>query len=585
MQRQKVVGGALTWKAVAAVLVVVIAFTAIHQVFVSRAHPDALYMDSLRLLFQLDQWQAGHLSTLEFWGGSSHRGFVNQLFLLANVSLFDLDILLANRLTGGVIALVAAVLAVAWLADIRSQPGTRCPLLEVAVTVVLAGVCFSWAGYELLTLDLGLPLWTKNLMFVLFFCGHAHLLSGRARRPAVWVIALALAAPLVVLVFGMGWNYAFVAAVLAVQVFSFLPPWRSPGRWTGILPSVMLLLSMAAYLLSGSVTDASTSGGLNLGADVPVLLLYSLGSSLGYPQAMLMGRLPLEALAVLGGLVMLVGVIAAVAWMRRGAPGSRLPLLLALYGALVAASVTLARGGEGPFAVMASRYYMDLVLGLVGVIWFAARELQAAARPALGWKLLVMSLLAGVVTTQTLTYAAEWRASPYRAAIFDAMNQAVRKSVPDQKAADLLQSPLDHARLGSAVMRERHLALFVGPAAAGCSIRGIAYEQGWHAQEGEVRWSSAHASVMLPPCDCAYYGDLYVPAGQPQRTVTIDTIDGPQPPLHILPGQSVRARLGNGHARLDVSPVSIPSIDQLGSADTRELGVLLTAVSVSCEAP
>lgn len=584
-QQGRAVGTGLTWRSVAWVVAVVLAFMAIHQMFVSRAHPDALYMDSLRLLFQLDQWQAGHLSTFEFWGGSSHRGFVNQLFLLANVSLFDLDVLLANRLTGGVIGLVGAVLGIAWLADVRRQPGPRRPLLEIVVAVVLVGVCFSWAGYELLTLDLGLPLWTKNLVFVLFFCAHAHVLSGHSRRPAVWVIALALAAPLVVLVFGMGWNYAFVGAVLAVQVFSFLPPWRSEGRWTGIVPSTAVLLSMLAYLLSGSVTDASTRGGLNVGADVPVLLLYSLGSSLGYPQAMLMDRLPLEAVAVLGGLVMLVGMIAAVAWMRRGAPGSRLPLLLMLYGVLVAASVTLARGAEGPAAVMASRYYMDLVLGLVGVIWFAARELQAAARPAVVWKLLVTGLLAGVVTTQALTYALEWRSSPYRAAIFEAMNQAVLKSVPDQDAANLLQSPLDHARLGGEVMRERHLALYAGQAAAGCSTRGIAYEQGWHAQEGAVRWSSAHATLVLPPCGCAYYGDLYVPPGQPERTVIIDAGAGVQPALHVAPGQSVRARLGNGQARLDVSPVSIPSVSQPGSADTRELGVLLTGVSVSCEVP
>lgn len=574
----------LQWPALALVMVVVALFAVIHQVFVSRAHPDALYMDSLRLLFQLDQWQAGNLSTFEFWGGSSHRGFVNQLFLLANVSLFDLDILLANRVTGVMIGLVATLLGLAWLADVRRQPGPRRPLLEAAVAVVLVGVCFSWAGYELLTLDLGLPLWTKNLVFVLFFCGHAHLLSGHSRRPAAWVIALTLAAPLVVLVFGMGWNYAFVGAVLAVQVFSFLPPWRSEGRWTGILPSTAVLLSMVAYLLSGPVTDASTRAGLNVGTDVPVLLLYSLGSSLGYPQAMLMGRLPLEAVAVLGGLVMLVGVAAAVAWMRRGASGSRLPLLLALYGVLVAASVTLARGSEGPFAVMASRYYMDLVLGLVGVIWFAARELQAAARPAVAWRLVVTGLLAGVVTTQALTYAMEWKAGPYRAAIFEAMNNAVLQSVPDQDAANLLQSPLDHARLGGEVMRERHLALYAGEAAA-CSIRGIAYEQGWHALEGAVRWSSARASVVLPPCGCAYYGNLYVPPGQPERTVTIDTVAGPQPPLHIPPGQSVLARLGNGHVLLEVSPVSIPSLVQPGSEDTRELGVLLTSVSVSCEVP
>ncbi|MBA0264436.1 hypothetical protein D7T58_04455 [Stenotrophomonas maltophilia] len=575
----------LPWRSVALVLAVVAVFAAIHQVILNRAHPDALYMDSLRLLFQLDQWQAGQLSTFEFWGGSSHRGFVNQLFLWANVSLFDLDVLLANRLTGAVISTVAVCLCIAWLADMRRQPGAQRPWLNVVVMVTLAALCFSWAGYELLTLDLGLPLWTKNLAFVAFFCGHAHLLSGRSRRPALWVVALVLAAPLIVLVCGMGWNYAFVGAVVIVQVFSFLPRWRAEGRWTGILPSAAVALSMVVYLLSGSVTDASTRNGLNIGLDLPALLLYAVGSTMGYPEAVLMGgRLPLEAIAVVGGILLLVGVVAAVAWLRRGAPGSRLPLLLALYGVLIAASLTLARGAEGPFAVMASRYYMDLVLGLAGVIWLAARELQAAPR-ASGWNALVGGLLSAVMLTQLLTYVHEWRASPFREAIFASMNKALLRAVPDEAAAGLLQAQLDYARKGANVMRERRLALYADSTASDCSTRRIGYTQGWHPPEGAVRWSGAHASLALPPCGCAYFAELYVPPGQSERHVRINTGGGNEDVLTVRPGQAARARVGNEHAELTVSPVSIPSRDQPGSSDARELGVLLTGFSVSCEVP
>ncbi|WP_434027214.1 hypothetical protein [[Pseudomonas] boreopolis] len=573
-------------RSTAVVVVIAMIFAAIHQVFVNRAHPNALYMDSLRLLFQLDQWQAGHLSTFEFWGGSSHRGFVNQLFLWANVSLFDLDVLLANRLTGAVIALVAIILGMAWMADMRRQPGVRRPVLEIVVATIISALCFSWAGYELLTLDLGLPLWTKNLVFVFFFFGHAHLLSGRSRYPALWVIGLTLAAPVVVLVFGMGWNYAFVCAVLTVQVFSFLPHWRAEGRWTGVLPSVAILLSMVAYLLGGSVTDASTRNGFNHGPSALVLPFYAMGSAVGYPQAVLMGKLPMPMIAVIGGVVLIVAVLALFAWLRRGAPGSRLPVALVLYGGLVAVSVTLARGADGPPAVMASRYYMDLMLGLVGVIWLAGRELQAVHKSATPtWKVLTCGLLAGVVIAQLLTYGNEWRASPYRAAIFAAMNEALLRSVPDESAASLLQSPLDHARKGVEVMRNRQLALYSGGAIATCSTRAIEYNQGWHQSEGNVRWSSGRALLTLPPCSCAYFADLYVPENQPKRQVRVVAKNHEDSMLTVEPGQSVRARLGNDHVELDVTPVSIPSRDHPGNRDGRELGVLLTGFSVSCETP
>jgi len=574
------------WRCVALVVAVVAVFAAIHQVILNRAHPDALYMDSLRLLFQLDQWQAGQLSTLDFWGGSSHRGFVNQLFLWANVSLFDLDVLLANRLTGVVIAAVAVCLCISWMADMRNQPGPQRPALNVIVVVIVAALCFSWAGYELLTLDLGLPLWTKNLAFVAFFCGHAHLLSGRSRCPAVWLVALVLAAPVIVLVCGMGWNYAFVGAVLIVQAFSFLPAWKAEGRWTGVLPSVAVVISMLVYLFSGSVTDASTRNGLNVGPDLPVLLLYAVGSTLGYPEAVLMGgRLPLVTIAGLGGILLLVGTVAAVSWLRRGAPGSRLPLLLALYGVLIAASLAMARGAEGPLAVMASRYYMDLVLGLVGLIWLAARELQAAPRRTPGWNVLVGGLLSGVLVTQLLTYAQEWKASPFRESIFASMNKALLHGVPDDAAASLLQAQLEYGRKGANVMRERHLALYADSAVTECSTRKIEYTKGWHAAEGVVRWSGASASLALPPCGCAYFAELYVPAGQSERRVRISTAAGSEDVLTIQPGQAARARVGNEHAELAIDPVIVPNRDQPGSSDSRELGVLLTGFSVSCEVP
>ncbi|MFV3513075.1 hypothetical protein ACNJEI_21320, partial [Mycobacterium tuberculosis] len=95
--------------------------------------------------------------------------------------------------------------------------------------------------------------------------------------------------------------------------------------------------------------------------------------------------------------------IAVLAWLRRGAPGSRLPIYLIAYGALVAFSVTLARGADGPGGVMASRYYMDLVLGLIGVVWIIVRELRAlgSTRNA---AVLVWGMLAAIGVMHLGTY-------------------------------------------------------------------------------------------------------------------------------------------------------------------------------------
>ena len=151
-------------------------FAVLHQVMVGRAHPDALYMDSLRLLYQVQEWQQGRMSFVELWGlGSAHRGFINPLALMANVRFFSLDVMLANRLTGGIVASVAFVLAYAFN---RQVAGRGRPWVQPGVSLLIAAACFSWAGFELFTLDLGLPLWTKNLCFVLFFAAHGAWLAG-----------------------------------------------------------------------------------------------------------------------------------------------------------------------------------------------------------------------------------------------------------------------------------------------------------------------------------------------------------------------------------------------------------------------
>lgn len=569
----------------------VLFFAIVHQVYLGRAHPDALYMDSLRLLFQLDQWEAGTLSTLDFWGqGSSHRGFVNQLFLLINVNLFHLDVLLINRITGLVTATVALILVLAWCRDSSAALRTRSDALVVmAVSITIAGLCHSWAGFELFTLDLGLPLWVKNLCFVGFFSLHARLLSGASRHPHLLSALLALLAVVVVLVVGMGWNYAFIGAVLALQVLSMLPAWRAPGRWYGLLPCVSMLAAFALYLASGTVTDAAVRANtLEISGETPLITLYALGSTIGNPAAITQ-RLPVWVIAVAGAGILLTGLIAVLAWLRRGAPGSRLPIYLIAYGALVAFSVTLARGADGPGGVMASRYYMDLVLGLIGVVWIIVRELRAlgSTRNA---AVLVWGMLAAIGVMHLGTYYYEWRAAPYRALAFADMNRALLNSVPDDNAAALLQSPLSHARQGVEIMRERQLSIFEGHPELRCSGADVAFAQGWRKPETQGRWLKTDGELTLPKsCACEVVADFYVPKVFHARRVEVRRAGQMQSVSILLPGQTSSVELGKAGTEARVVLHAAPAPDrtpaEAGTADEPELGALLTGFSVRCAVP
>ena len=575
-----------------AAFVMIIVLSAMHQWFLGRAHPDALYMDSLRLLFQMQQWLEGQLPTVDFWGqASSHRGFVNQLFLLGNIRLFNLDVLLANRLTGAVVAAVALVLITGWCRDASRRRGQAAGLLELAVALVIAALCFSWAGAELFTLDLGLPLWTKNLAFVLYFVAHARLVEDNGTRPLAGMIALSLAGPVIVLIIGMGWNYAFLGAVLGLQLLAFIGRWQSPGRWRALVPSSLLLIAMLGYLASGSIGDAAVKGGgLAINAQVPLLMLYSVGSTLGNTDALLLGGRPLWWLAVAGLGVVMAGVVATVAWLRRGAPGARLPLYLVIYAALVAASIALARGADGPAAMIASRYYMDFLLGLVGVIWLAAREVRArgvALSSPTG--IAFGALLLAVGMGQAWTSAYEWRVGPARSGAFAAMNLALLHAVPDEAAAALLQSPLPHARQGAEAMRSHRVAVFATLPPDPCQASDIVYLSGWNAPEAHGRWSEGSATLKLPACACDFIASVSVPASLAARTVSIS---GPHVTAHtfgVPPGGAFQARLGTGGIDADVHvsifPTTVPSDAHAGAADGRTLGVLISGVAALCPLP
>ena len=576
----------------AAGLLAVCAFFIVHQVLLTRAGPDVLYMDSLRLLAQLHDWRSGHLSTLEFWAqGSAHRGFVNQAFLLANVELFGLDVMLANRLTAVVIAAVSIVLVLAWSRDIRAQhvaPSRLSYFLLAVTTAAIASLCSRWAGVGLLTLDLGLPLWIKNLCFLLFFVGHGVVLSGRSSGTWALQLALTVAAPFLVLLVGMGWNYAFVIAVLSLQLFAFVPAWRQHGRWLGLLPTGAVLLSFAIYLGSGRIIPAEVDAErLSLGAQTLALPFYALGSAFGGHEALLHGGRSSALLMGLGAFLVTTGGVSFWCWLRRGAPGSRLPVYLLLYGGLTAVSVSIARGGDGPGAVVASRYYMDFVLLLVGVLWMTSREVAARAPSARRLAaFLTFTLLVLVASGHVLTYFREWQAGPFRELIFHAMAEAMTRGVPDEEAARLLQSPIEHARRGVSVMREERLSLFAGLPADYCRIANVRYGAGWNGAEAQGRWSRDAAELVLPECACDFAADVYLPASMPAREVRVFRSDGAERIYQVEPGRASRLPLGRsaGDARVKllVAPTTIPSRDAPGSADVRVLGVMVNGISLSC---
>jgi len=582
---------------------IVLLLLLLHQVMVTRAAPDALYMDSLRLLRDMDDWQAGRMSLLALWTqGSAHHGLVNQAALLANMQLFSLDVLLVNRFTGAVVAGVALLLLSAFLREpvwrgagpVRIASGARW-----GVGGLMAALCFSWAGFELFTLDLGFPLWIKNLCFVGFFAGHAAYLSGLGEPGRPWLargLLLSLAGMFVVLFVGMGWSYAFVVAVLAVtSLFLAIQRRRMPlrSRFAALLPAVALVVAVALYVAAGSA-QGEGEGLSRLASDLPNriwLALHALGAAWIGVEVLPFFGMPLDAAAWLGLLTCGAALWAGIARLRRGLlAGSLLPLYLLGYGALMAVSVSIARGDGGAAQVMASRYHMDLVLFLFGTLWLCTVELAARGFRPRAPSLVFAAVCLLVGATLTATMMREWKAAPYRAAAFEAMNRALAMGVPDQAAADLLQSPLEHARAGARLLREHRLAVFAeAPVDDACAAASITRLEGWNAPEGSAMWMGRSGVLSLPACSCRFVADVYLPDAFPARTLSVTLDGGGVGHFELMPGQSKRVELEGGATarvlRAEVSRATTPALDLAGQLDQRELGALWSNLGFACDLP
>ncbi len=578
-------------------LAVLLLSLALHHAYLLRAYPDAVYMDSLRLLSQLSEWQHGQLSSLAFWNQGQHRGVIFQTALLANVEWFSLDPLLANRMTGLAILALSGLLGVA-AGDLAGKGGAP-QVLKLSLACLIPVLLFSWAGFELLTLDLGLPLWVKNCLVVGYFVLHANslrgVLSGESAAPGRSAL-LALAGACLVLLVAMGWSYAFVGAVLGVQVLVFAvgPAGirrRLRSTW---LPAFALLAALLAYVTVGSnggvdnrMSLARVVSGLS---SALTLLPDALGSAwIGSEAARALG-LGRGWLQMLGTTSLLLAGYGLYGRLRRGLDSkSLLPLYLLAYGVLTAFSICVARGEGDPAAVGASRYYMDFVLFQIGTLWLLVE--QADGSPARHRRMAVTTYILVcvlVLAGQSLTYRQEWRAAPYRKEAFAAMNRALLAGVPDAAAAQLLQAPLEHARLGAGVMRGRYLGVFASlRPARSCDPAGIRFLSGWFQPEPGGVWMSGKARLLIPACACTFVATAYIPVDFGKRRLRLS--DPSQPvsvEIELPAGATTGIRLPGGRSsrtvEIGIDRVVVPARDLASGRDVRELGAFWSQSAFAC---
>ena len=403
---------------------------------------------------------------------------------------------------------------------------------------------------------------------------------------------LALFGAAIVLLAGMGWSYGFAGAVIGTQVLVTLGGRRDRGaaallRWT---PAIALVLALFVYTALGRHQGAPARAP----SDASSLLLpfYSLGSAWVGSEAFLKSVKAAElGFFVAGAVSLLAGAWALYRRWRRGMlSGALLPVYFLGYGATCALLFSVSRGGWGIQGVVASRYYMDLVLFLIGVLWLLFEDAHARRDGASRLSAVACIAIAAIVFAgHAWTYRIEWYTAPWRAMAFDRVEEAFLRGATTREDSRTMQAPQPFAGQAVAIMRARKLSLFRNADASTCDPAVVRWVDGWYdAGRHGNRWMKQAARIEVPPCSCEAKTTAYLPEGFAARDLSIVAGDWKQT-LALVPGKKTPVTLPASPARriatLSVSVATVPAKDIPGSTDKRTVGALFGPLQFDCAVP
>lgn len=553
--------------------VVGLVFLAGFVAYMLQLHPVAVYMDTLRFLGYYDDSISGRHSIWTTWNQGQHRGILPQAVVYLNARFFHLSIFGCTMLSGAFIGLTGFALCL----EMARSGLSRLTLMALAILTYAA--LFSPSNWEIYSVDVGAALFAKNLCFILYWILLDRALRASARSAFALCI---LTAPLIVLLVAFGWSYAFVVTSIFAGAVA---AWKTPFWRRAVTIGAALLGSMALYIILGHVFPAA-----RLAPDTPATaanLWNMISGAVFAVSSIFLGQESIEVYGVPFGVLALAGIVtvgtAAYALLGNLTARRResiVPNALIAYALLDAASVAIARGMIDPHQTMASRYFEDLSLLIVGIAWSVAllpREIPA--RRAVSVLTIALSML--FLVGQSATAANEWVKVPYRHEAFEKMAGVTLAGPTTVADARLLQQPIESAQRASAIQRKYGLGPFRRIA---CEVGPVINGSGWYPNDEGSSWMDQSASVTIRNCGDTVHVRAYVPEIFPMRTVTLSVNGKPLKSFDVLPGhmEDLVAPISTDDSyltvRISVDHVTVPSQAFPGSHDSRALGLLVSSV-------
>lgn len=442
-----------------------IVFFAAFLAYMSRAHPNAIFMDSLRFLTYVGESFDGKQSLWYTWNQGDHHGMFPQFVIYLNARFFGLNVFGATIL-GGVIATISAFALCRRAAlSFEDEIYNYWKPLTLMMSVLIFSAMLSAANWELYTIDLSPSLFGKNLILIGFWIALDRYIESDYTSKSLR-IALCLSVPPIILLFALGWSFPFTAVSILCLFWRDRNVTHKKCELVTVFVASLLVYVVVGYFLPKPELILPPVPPL------PEAIMNSLqgffmglSTSLFGEETMLSFGFGSAIETTLGAILFTFSALCIWLSFKKRREGTVVPTALLLYVLFDAAAIALGRAKWNPWNATAARYYQDFSLILIGTAWSTVllwpRLVDDRFQRAMVAGFLIATLSVFSVGYLTTNYQ-EWNKAPYRHQAFEKMRKIItlQGRVDDADARYMQQIP-KYTDSAIDVMRKYQLGPFL----------------------------------------------------------------------------------------------------------------------------
>lgn len=540
---------------------------------------NSIYMDKIRLLADnLDKIMNEEMELSDYFMiHSGHMSAGTYLILMFEIKVLDLNNgLLFIKYISFFLTIIYILICFSYINFTDSKKHFL--FLDILFFSIVFFFVFSFMQWEIIWFSYGSIIFLSNMLFLISF----YLIQSATNNKFVYlkVILSTFIGILTCILFGSGYNYAFIAAIEIMNLFLIIKNKNEKKYFILYILSFVLylfILTFFAYFLFTSGNDKNNDSIFNL---ISFLKFYLLSFSSLY--------LTKESIfsLVLGICLVIINLIALIIYFYKKMYNNYIfPIGLFVFGNCVLLLVLLSRYSYGESYGMASRYYASYVYAIIGIfiiLFYSFLESKKISRSiVLVFSAFTFLFNFGFYVKNTRS---ELITAPYRKELGEKMIESSYfiDMMSDSELESLYQNDANKVREAFSLLKKYKLYVFSDEFKFENkeSIMGESLTYGTYINDQNSCFIDKNSCFLFKNCEKEEVRfDLYNPENFKKNSFKIYVDDVLYDERNIETGESINLSIkidNDSTIRIVLENITNPKLDGIGE-DTRDLGLLLIA--------